>query len=77
MPDAEFLPGWTPDQDICIAFDDKTGECKTNAQLKAFIADVTEAANKHGFDLNQIATRAGFARFIHRTTNPDGTYKDS
>lgn len=70
------IPGWEPQEDVCIAFDNKTGESRDEAALEAFLTDVREAANRHGFDLNQIGTRAGFARFFHRAFNADGTYRD-
>ncbi len=61
--------------EVCFAFDDKTGEIRSRAQLPAFIADVRAAANRHDFDLNQYGTRAAFARFFHDAFNPDGTYR--
>jgi hypothetical protein len=61
--------------EVCFAFDDKTCERRSSAEMQAFIADMRAAANRHDFDLNQYGTRAAFARFFHDAFGPDGTYR--
>jgi hypothetical protein len=42
----------TPCDTFVAAFDDKTGEERTSAQMDAMIHGMREVANRYGFDLN-------------------------
>jgi hypothetical protein len=44
--------------EVWLAFNDRTGERRSPAQILAFIADMRAAANRLDFDLNQYGPRA-------------------
>jgi hypothetical protein len=50
------IPGWRPTDDVWFCMDDKTGERCSPAQLQALLDDLTEVANKHGFDQHHYGT---------------------
>ena len=43
---------WKPCQDVCVLFDDKTGENRTSEELETMINEMQEVSNKYGFDLS-------------------------
>lgn len=71
------IPGWSAGQDVCFAFDDKTGAHRSDIEMQEFIDELRVIANKRGFDLSQWGTRSSFAKFFHAAFNPDGTYRDA
>jgi len=72
----EFIPGWNPQDDICLVIDDKTAEVRSDGELKTMFEQIRSVIGQYGFDISQHGTRAGFARFFHTYYQPDGQIRD-
>ena len=47
---------WKPTDDICIVFDDKTGEDRAPEKIDLMVDEMREIANKYNFDLSMWGT---------------------
>lgn len=66
------LTDWKPGDDMGFVFEDKTEEPRSSAEIQALIADLTEAANRHDFDLSHFGTLSSLAQFFHRYYEANG-----
>lgn len=64
-----YHESWKPTEDICVVFDDKTGEERTPEQLDAFFKDIRDAANKHDFDLSHWGSNDAIRSFWDQCIN--------
>lgn len=64
--DKDYLSNWKTGEDICIIFDDKTGDQRTSFQIDEMFTEFKSIANKYGFDLNGWGLRDAFERRISK-----------